>query len=205
MPISIISGITGQDGSYLAESLLEKEHKVYGIIRRASTFNTERIDHLYNNPNLKLVFGDLSDGLNISSIIGDIKPDYFYNTAAQSHVKVSFEIPEYTCDIDAIGTLRILEAIRKFSPKTKFLTCSSSEMFGSANPPQNELTPFHPRSPYACAKIFSYYQTINYREAYNIFACNSICFNHESKNRGETFVTRKITRALGRIKTKGER
>ena len=197
---ALISGITGQDGSYLTEILLDAGYDVYGIIRRSSSFNTGRIDHLFNNPKLKLVYGDLADSLSIANAIDNIKPDYFYNTACQSHVRVSFEIPEYTCDVGALGVLRILETIKEISPKTRFLTCSSSEMFGSAAPPQNELTRFQPRSPYACAKVFGYYQTINYREAYNVFACNSICFNHESERRGETFVSRKITRALGRIK-----
>lgn len=199
MTTTIISGITGQTASYMTELLLESGHKVYGIIRRAASFNTQRIDHLYNNPNLKLIYGDLSDSSSISQIIGDIKPDFFYNAAAQSHVRVSFDIPEYTVDIDALGTLRILEAIRRFSKHTRFLTCSSSEMFGKTPPPQNENTVFQPRSPYACAKVYSYYQTINYREAYGIFACNSICFNHESPRRGQTFLTRKITKAVGRI------
>jgi len=200
MTKTIITGITGQDGSYLAELLLKSGHEVYGIIRRSSSFNTERIDHLYDNPNLKLIYGDLSDSFSIGQIIGDIKPDYFYSIGAQSHVKVSFDIPEYTSDVTGLGVLRCLDAIHKFSPKTRFITSSSSEMFGSTPPPQNEETNFHPRSPYACAKVFGYYTTINYRESYGIFASNSICFNHTSKRRGETFVTRKITRALGRIK-----
>jgi GDPmannose 4,6-dehydratase len=204
MKTACISGITGQTGSYLMDLLLAKGYKVYGLKRRSSSLNTERIDHVYTNNHsgnmLEMAFGDLSDYSSLSSWIGDIKPDLFFNMAAQSHVRVSFDIPEYTADITATGVIRVLEAIRKCSPKTKFLTASSSEMFGSTPPPQNELTPFHPRSPYAVAKVSGYYTTINYREAYNIHACNAISFNHESPRRGETFVTRKITRAATRIK-----
>jgi len=195
-----ITGITGQTGSYLAEQLLAERHEVYGLIRRSSSFNTERIEHIYSDPNLKLFYGDLSDYSSIVTFIGDIKPDQLYNYAAQSHVRVSFDIPEYTFDITGTGTLRVLEAIRRASPKTKFIQSSTSELFGSSPPPQNENTPFHPRSPYACAKVASYWTTINYREAYDIHASNSISYNHESGRRGETFVTRKITRAATRIK-----
>lgn len=201
---AIISGITGQTGSYLAEILLNKGYKVYGLKRRSSSFNTERIDHFYTdlhqNNQLELVYGDLSDYSSIVSLVADTKPNLFFNMAAQSHVRVSFDIPEYTMDITANGVVRCLETIRKYSPHTRFLQASSSEMFGSTPPPQNELTPFHPRSPYAVAKVAGYYATINYREAYNLFSCNTICFNHESPRRSETFVTRKITRAATRIK-----
>ncbi len=197
---SIISGITGQDGSYLAEQLLDKGHQVYGIIRRASNFNTQRIDHIYDHPNLKLIYGDLADSSSLSHIIGDIKPDFFYNLGAQSHVRVSFDVPEYSFDIDALGVLRCLEIIRKHSPKTRFYQASSSELYGSTAPPQNENTPFHPRSPYAVAKLAAYWSVINYRESYNLFAVNGILFNHESPRRGKTFVTRKITQAAARIK-----
>lgn len=197
---SLITGTTGQDGSFLAELLLNSGHQVYGIIRRSSSFNTERIDHIYNNPNLKLIYGDLSDSSSIGSIIGDIKPDYFYNLGAQSHVKVSFDIPEYTADTTGMGTIRCLEAIRKYSPQTRFYQASSSELFGSSPPPQNELTPFHPRSPYGVAKLYAYWITINYRESYGIFGSNGILFNHSGVRRGETFISRKVTRAVGRIK-----
>jgi len=201
---AIVTGITGQTGSYLADLLLEKGYKVYGLKRRSSSFNTERIDHVYTDPHhsnqLELVYGDLSDYSSLVGLVSDVKPDLFFNMAAQSHVRVSFDIPEYTMDVTGNGTLRCLEAIRKASPKTRFLQASSSEMFGSTPPPQNELTPFHPRSPYAVSKVAGYYSTINYREAYNLFACNTICFNHESPRRAETFVTRKITRAATRIK-----
>ena len=193
-----ITGITGQTGSYLCDLLLAKGYKVYGLKRRSSSFNTERIDHV--DGNVELTFGDLSDSLSISSWIGDIKPDLFFNMGAQSHVRVSFDIPEYTMDVTGTGVLRVLEAIRKHSPHTKFLTASSSEMFGSTPPPQNEETPFHPRSPYGVAKVAGYFSTMNYREAYGLHACNAISFNHESPRRGETFVTRKITRAATRIK-----
>lgn len=200
-----ITGITGQTGSYLCDLLLRMGYNVYGLKRRSSSLNTERIDHVYLDPHidntkLHLEYGDLSDYSSLSSWIGDIKPDLFFNMAAQSHVRVSFDIPEYTMDVTGTGVMRVLEAIRKGSPKTKFLTASSSEMFGSAPPPQNEVTPFKPRSPYGVAKVAGYYATINYREAYGIHACNAISFNHESPRRGETFVTRKITRAATRIK-----
>lgn len=200
MESAIITGVTGQTGSYLAEMLLSKGYKVYGLIRRSSSFNTGRIDHIYSDPNLKLVYGDLSEYSSISNLVNDVKPTLFLNEGAMSHVRVSFDIPEYTFDIDATGVVRCLESIRKGSPKTRFLQASTSELFGSTPPPQNELTPFHPRSPYACAKLAAYALTVNYREAYNLFACNSITFNHESERRGETFVTRKITRAATRIK-----
>ncbi|MES2060064.1 MAG: GDP-mannose 4,6-dehydratase [Patescibacteria group bacterium] len=195
---ALITGITGQDGSYLAEILLEKGYEVHGIIRRSSSFNTGRVNHLYEN--LHLHYGDLSDASNLSRLIEKIAPDEIYNLGAQSHVKVSFEMPEYTGDIDALGTLRILDAIRDSKIKTKFYQASSSEMFGKvAETPQRETTPFYPRSPYGVAKVYSYWITKNYRESYNLFAVNGILFNHESPRRGETFVTRKITRALSRI------
>ena len=202
---ALITGITGQDGSYLSELLLSKGYEVHGLIRRASTFNTKRIDHLYIDPHvsnarLLLHYGDMSDGGQLTNIIYNIQPDEVYNLAAQSHVRVSFDMPEYTGDITAIGTTRLLEAIRRSGIKTRFYQASSSEMFGSTPPPQNELTQFHPRSPYAAAKVYAYWMVVNYREGYNIFACNGILFNHESPRRGETFVTRKITRALARIK-----
>lgn len=202
---ALITGITGQDGSYLAEFLLSKGYEVHGIIRRASTFNTERIDHIYNDPHEKnsrlfLHYGDLSDGGQITNLLYNIKPDEIYNLAAQSHVRVSFDLPEYTGDISGLGATRLLEAVRKSGYKTKIYQASSSEMFGGSLPPQNEDTPFRPRSPYAIAKVYAYWMILNYREAYNIFACNGILFNHESPRRGETFVTRKITRALARIK-----
>lgn len=206
---ALISGITGQDGSYLAELLIEKGYEVHGIIRRASSFNTGRIDHMYQDPHesdarLFLHYGDLTDGTVLRRILEKVRPDEVYNLGAQSHVKVSFEEPEYTVDVDAMGTLRLLEAIRDYQERTahevRFYQASSSEMFGATPPPQNENTPFHPRSPYACAKLYSYWQTINYRESYGLFTCNGILFNHESERRGETFVTRKITRAATRIK-----
>lgn len=201
---AVISGCTGQTGSYLAEKLLADDYKVYGIKRRSSSLNTERLDHIYQDPHidkkLELVYGDLSDYSSVSSLISEIKPDLFFNLGAQSHVAVSFQIPEYTADITGTGVIRALEAIRKNSPKTRFLQASSSEMFGSEPPPQNEQTKFHPRSPYGAAKVFAFHATVNYREAYNMFACNSITFNHESPRRGETFVTKKITRAATRIK-----
>jgi len=206
MPKALITGITGQDGSYLAEFLLGKGYEVYGLIRRSSTFNTDRIDHIYKDPHapdvkLRLIYGDLSDGGNLSVILNDIKPDEVYNLGAQSHVRVSFDQPIYTVDVDALGTLRVLEAVRMVDRGIRFYQASSSEMFGMAEEiPQNEKTPFHPRSPYACAKVYAYWQTVNYREAYGMFACNGILFNHESPRRGETFVTRKITRAATRIK-----
>ena len=201
---ALITGITGQDGSYLAEFLLSKGYEVHGIIRRASTFNTSRIDHLYvdpHEPGVKffLHYGDLSDGSQLTNLIYDITPDEIYHLGAQSHVRVSFDIPEYTGDIVALGTTRLLEAMRKGGIKAKFYQASSSEMFGAAPPPQNEDTPFHPRSPYAAAKVYAYWMTVNYRDGYNLFACNGILFNHESPRRGETFVTRKITQAIARI------
>lgn len=207
MKKALITGITGQDGSYLAELLLEKGYEVHGMIRRASSFNTERIDHIYQDPHetekrLFLHYGDLTDSTNIIRIIKEVEPDEIYNLAAQSHVKVSFETPEYTGNSDALGTLRILEAIRLlgFEKKTKFYQASTSEMFGATPPPQNEQTQFYPRSPYGAAKVYAYWITKNYREAYGIFAVSGILFNHESPRRGETFVTKKITRAAARIK-----
>jgi len=209
MKKALIFGITGQDGSYLAELLLGKGYEVHGVIRRASTFNTTRIDHLYRDPHVNgvsmhLHYGDLSDANTIRKLIYKIQPDEIYNLGAQSHVRVSFDIPEYTGNITGLGTLRILEAIKDYEEhsgkKVKFYQASSSEMFGSAPPPQNEKTPFEPRSPYGVAKVYSYYTTKNYRDAYGIFAANGILFNHESPRRGETFVTRKITRGIARIK-----
>jgi GDPmannose 4,6-dehydratase len=203
---ALITGITGQDGSYLTEFLLSKNYEVYGLIRRSSSFNTGRIDHIYKDPHEKdvkfrLVYGDLNDASSLNRIMKTIKPDEIYNLGAQSHVMVSFEIPEYTGEITALGTTRLLEAIRDSGIKTKFYQASSSEMFGNIKEyPQSEKTPFYPRSPYAAAKVYAYWMTINYREAYNMFACNDILFNHESPRRGETFVTRKITMALARIK-----
>lgn len=201
---ALITGITGQDGSYLAEFLLAKGYEVHGLIRRASTFNTSRISHLYQDlhetdTKLFLHYGDLSDGSRLANLIAKIQPDEIYNLAAQSHVRVSFDAPEYTGDITGIGTARILEALRELQIPCKFYQASSSEMFGSAPPPQDEQTPFHPRSPYGVAKVYSYWITRNYREAYGISAFNGILFNHESPRRGETFVTRKITRAVARI------
>jgi len=205
MKKALITGITGQDGSYLAELLLGKDYQVWGIIRRSSSFHTGRIDHLYrdphNGPKLRLIYGDLTDGGSLSTIMNEIAPDEVYNLGAQSHVRVSFDTPIYTVDTDALGTLRLLEAIRSMKKPAKFYQASSSEMYGKvAETPQTERTPFYPRSPYGCAKVYSFWQTINYREAYNLFACNGILFNHESPRRGETFVTRKITRAATRIK-----
>jgi GDPmannose 4,6-dehydratase len=202
--VALITGITGQDGSYLTELLISKGYEVHGLIRRASTFNTKRINHLYVDPHVSgarlfLHYGDLSDAGQLTNIIYNIKPEEVYHLGAQSHVKVSFEMPEYTGDVTAIGTTRLLEAIRRSGIKTKFYQASSSEMFGAAPPPQNEKTPFHPRSPYAAAKVYAYWMTVNYREGYNMFACNGILFNHESPRRGETFVTRKITRAIANI------
>jgi GDPmannose 4,6-dehydratase len=201
---AFVTGITGQDGSYLAELLISKGYEVHGLIRRASTFNTQRIDHLYldpHNPKAKLFlhYGDLSDGSRLATLLAEIKPDEIYNLAAQSHVRVSFDEPEYTGDITGLGTIRLLEAIRQSVPDAKFYQASSSEMFGAANPPQNEETEFYPRSPYGVAKVYSFWITKNYREAYGMFASNGILFNHESPRRGETFVTRKITRAVARI------
>ena len=205
MKKALITGITGQDGSYLAELLLQKGYAVWGIIRRSSSFHTGRIDHLYKDPHqhprLRLVYGDLTDGNNLSIIMGKIKPEEVYNLGAQSHVRVSFDMPIYTVDTDALGTLRLLEAIRSSDKPAKFYQASSSEMYGKVvETPQTEKTPFYPRSPYGCAKAYSFWQTVNYREAYGLFACNGILFNHESPRRGETFVTRKITRAATRIK-----
>jgi len=208
MKSALITGITGQDGAYLAEFLLEKGYEVHGIKRRSSSFNTVRVDHLYKDPHEKDVrffmhYGDLTDATNLIRIIQEIQPDEIYNLAAQSHVKVSFETPEYTANADALGTLRLLEAIRilKMEEKTRFYQASTSELFGKAQEiPQRETTPFYPRSPYAAAKLYGYWITVNYREAYKMFACNGILFNHESPIRGETFVTRKITRAVARIK-----
>jgi GDPmannose 4,6-dehydratase len=204
MKRAFITGITGQDGSYLAELLLSKGYEVHGLIRRASTFNTGRIDHVYTDPHTRgahlfLHYGDLADSGPLTNIIYNIKPDEVYNLAAQSHVRVSFDMPEYTGDIVALGTTRLLESIHRSGIKTKFYQASSSEMFGAAMPPQNELTVFYPRSPYAAAKVYSYWIAINYREGYDLFACNGILFNHESPRRGETFVTRKITRAVAAI------
>lgn len=207
MKTALITGITGQDGSYLAELLLEKGYEVHGIKRRSSSFNTNRIDHLYQSPyeenrNFFLHYGDLTDSTNVIKLIQKIQPDEIYNLGAQSHVKVSFEAPEYTANSDALGTLRILEAIKLLvlEKKTRFYQASTSEMFGATPPPQNEETIFYPRSPYAAAKLYAHWITVNYREAYNIFAVSGILFNHESPRRGETFVTRKITRAAARIK-----
>lgn len=207
MKIALITGITGQDGAYLAEFLLKKGYEVHGIKRRSSLFNTERIDHLYQDPHeksvrFKLHYGDLSDAMNITRIIQEVKPDEIYNLGAMSHVKVSFDSPEYTANIDGLGTLRILEAVRLLglTNKTKIYQASSSELYGLVQEtPQTEQTPFYPRSPYGVAKLYAYWITVNYREAYNMFACNGILFNHESPLRGETFVTRKITRATSRI------
>lgn len=204
MKKALITGITGQDGSYLAELLLSKGYEVHGIIRRSSTFNTSRIDSIYIDPHstdakMYLHYGDLSDSGQISNIIYNIKPDEIYHLGAQSHVRVSFDIPEYSGDITALGTTRILEAVRRSGNGIKFYQASSSEMFGDASPPQNEETSLQPRSPYACAKVYAYWITRNYREGYRIFACNGILFNHESPRRGETFVTRKITRGVSRI------
>ncbi len=205
MKKALITGITGQDGSYLAEFLLDKGYEVHGLIRRASTFNTGRIDHLYRDSHdpdarMYLHFGDLSVSAHLTNLLYDIKPDEIYHLGAQSHVRVSFDTPEYTGDITGLGTIRLLEAIRKTGIKARFYQASSSEMFGAAPPPQNEITPFQPRSPYAAAKVYAYYVVRNYRDAYNIFACNGILFNHESPRRGKTFVTRKITTAATRIK-----
>jgi len=206
MKKALITGITGQDGSYLAELLLSKGYEVHGIIRRASTFNTQRIDHLYRDPHsngekvhLYLHYGDLANTGNLTDIIYSVKPDEIYHLAAQSHVRVSFELPEYTGDITGLGAMRVLEAVRKSGLPTRFYQASSSEMFGAAPPPQNEETPFEPQSPYAAAKVYAYWITRNYRDAYKLFASNGILFNHESPRRGETFVTRKITRALANI------
>lgn len=211
MKKALITGITGQDGSYLAELLLEKGYQVHGIIRRSSSFNTGRIDHLYQDPhkenvNLFLHYGDLSDSSVLNKLIREIKPDEVYNLGAQSHVKVSFDIPEYTADITGVGTIRLLEAIRQENPTAKYYQASSSEMFGKVQEiPQKETTPFYPRSPYGAAKMYSYWITVNYRESYDMYTSNGILFNHESPRRGETFVTRKITKGLSRIKLGKER
>jgi GDPmannose 4,6-dehydratase len=203
---ALITGITGQDGSYLAELLLNKGYEVHGIIRRASTFNTGRIDHLYQDPHINgvhlfLHYGDLADSVNLVQLLNELKPDEIYHLGAQSHVRVSFDIPEYTGDVTGLGATRILEAIKKVGLRTRFYQASSSEMFGKVREiPQTENTPFYPRSPYACAKLYAYWATVNYRESYNLFACNGILFNHESPRRGGTFVTRKITRAVAHIK-----
>lgn len=206
MKRALITGITGQDGSYLAELLLKKDYEVHGIIRRASSFNSSRIDHLYQDRHTRgvklfLHYGDLSDSVNLVKLLYSLKPDEIYHLGAQSHVRVSFDIPEYTADITAVGTIRILEAIRETGSTSRFYQASSSEMYGKvAESPQRETTAFHPRSPYAVSKVFAYWATVNYRESYNVFACNGILFNHESPRRGETFVTRKITRAVAHIK-----
>ena len=207
MKKALISGITGQDGSYLTELLLEKGYEVHGIIRRSSSFNTKRIDHIYNNPDFLdkrffLHYGDLTDSSNLNRLVEKIKPNEIYNLGAQSHVQVSFEVPEYTAEVDAIGTLRFLDAIKETGINTRFYQASTSELFGMAQEvPQNENTPFYPRSPYAVAKLYAYWMVVNYREAYNLFACNGILFNHESERRGKTFVTRKISVAVAKIMT----
>ena len=206
MKKALITGITGQDGSYLAELLLEKDYEVHGMIRRSSSFNTARIDHLHNNPDIHdkslfLHYGDLTDSSNLNRLLEKIQPDEIYNLGAQSHVKVSFEVPEYTAEVDAIGTLRFLDAIKETGVNSRFYQASTSELYGKVQEiPQDENTPFYPRSPYAVAKIYGYWIIVNYREAYDLFACNGILFNHESPRRGETFVTRKITMAASRIK-----
>jgi GDPmannose 4,6-dehydratase len=204
--VAFITGITGQDGSYLAEFLLAKGYEVHGLIRRASTFNTSRIDHIYQdphdpNPKLTLHYGDLTDGVGLTNLIREIQPTEIYNLAAQSHVMVSFTMPQYTAQVDAVGTVAILEAIRAIKKDIRFYQASTSELYGSTPPPQNEESPFRPRSPYASAKLMAYWSTVNYREAFGIHATNGILFNHESPRRGETFVTRKITRAVAAIKT----
>ena len=206
MKKALITGITGQDGSYLAELLLKKGYEVYGIIRRSSSFNTGRIDHIYQdphdqNPRLRLVFGDLNDASSLNRILRTVQPDEIYNLGAQSHVRVSFDVPEYTAEVTGVATVRLLEAIRELGLKPKFYQASSSEMFGKVvEVPQRETTPFYPRSPYGAAKVYAHWITVNYRESYGLFACNGILFNHESPRRGETFVTRKITKAAARIK-----
>jgi GDPmannose 4,6-dehydratase len=206
MKRALITGITGQDGSYLAELLLNKGYQVWGVVRRSSTFNTDRIEHLYQDPHgadvrLRLAYGDLNDASSLATILDTVKPDEVYNLGAQSHVRVSFDVPEYTGEISGLGSVRLLEAIRRLNLKTRYYQASSSELYGKVHEvPQTETTPFHPRSPYAAAKAYAYYITQNYREAYGMFAVNGILFNHESPRRGETFVTRKITRAATRIK-----
>lgn len=204
MKRALITGIAGQDGSFLAELLIDKGYEVHGIIRRSSSLNTQRLDHLYSDPHdgspkLHLHYGDLGDSTSLVSVLRAVQPDELYHLGAQSHVKVSFDLPEYTADVTGTGTIRLLDAIRTAGVETRFYQASSSEMFGAAPPPQSEQTPFHPRSPYACAKVFAYHTTVNYREAYGLYACNGILFNHESERRGETFVTRKITRAVAAI------
>jgi GDPmannose 4,6-dehydratase len=206
LPKALITGITGQDGSYLAELLLNKGYEVHGLVRRVSTFNTQRIDHIYEDPHklgarLFLHYGDLSDASQLTNLIYSIQPDEIYHEGAQSHVRVSFDMPEFTGDVTGLGTTRMLEAIHRLGIKTRFYQASSSEMFGSAPPPQQEDTPFHPRSPYAAAKLYAHWMTVNYREAYDLFACSGILFNHESPRRGETFVTRKISRAAAAIRS----
>ena len=196
---ALITGITGQDGSYLAELLLEKGYDVHGLVRRSSSLNRQRIDHLAGNPNLHLHYGDMTDGVSLANMIRDIEPNEVYNLAAQSHVQVSFEMPEYTASADAVGTLRLLEAIHASGLETRFYQASTSEMFGATPPPQNESTAFYPRSPYGAAKVYSHWVTVNYREAYDLFAVSGILFNHESPRRGESFVTRKITRGVAAI------
>lgn len=197
-PKALVTGITGQDGSYLAELLLGLDYEVHGVMRRSSSFSTGRIDHLFDK--LDIHYGDLSDGTGLSKIVSSVRPDEIYNLGAQSHVKVSFDCPEYTGDVTGVGTLRLLEAVRNLGGHPRYYQASSSEMFGASPPPQNELTPFYPRSPYGCAKVYSYWITKNYRESYGLHASNGILFNHESPRRGETFVTRKIAKAVARIK-----
>src|SRR6267142_2651526 len=202
---ALITGITGQDGSFLTEFLLDKGYEVFGIVRRSSSFNTERIDHLYQDPHepdtrLRMFYGDLNDSSSLNTILRRTEPDEIYNLGAQSHVRVSFDVPEYTGEVTGLGTVRILEAIRESGIQPRFYQASSSELFGSSPAPQSETTPFHPRSPYAVAKLYSYWIGVNYREAYGMFVCNGILFNHESPRRGETFVSRKITRAVARIR-----
>lgn len=203
---ALITGITGQDGSFLTELLLDKGYDVYGIVRRSSSFNTDRIDHLYQDPHepntrLRMFYGDLNDSSSLNTILRQVQPEEIYNLGAQSHVRVSFDVPEYTAEVTGLGTVRILEAIRETGIRPKFYQASSSELFGKVmETPQTEKTPFYPRSPYGCAKAYAYYITVNYRESYDLFACNGILFNHESERRGETFVSRKITRAATRIK-----
>ena len=205
MKTALITGVNGQDGSYLAELLLSKGYEVHGLVRRSSSFNTQRVEHIYHDPHeagvrFLMHYGDLSDSGSLINLIRDLEPDEIYHLGAQSHVKVSFEVPEYTADATGMGTIRMLEAIRASGVQTRFYQASSSEMFGSAPPPQSERTPFHPRSPYGVAKVFAYWATVNYREAHGLFACNGILFNHESIRRGETFLTRKVSRAVARIK-----
>ena len=205
MKKALITGVTGQDGSYLAELLLEKGYEVHGLVRRSSSFNTARLDGVYQDPHERDVtffkhYSDLSDSASLLSLVGELNPDEIYNLGAQSHVKVSFEVPEYTSNVTGVGVARLLEAVRASGVSTRFYQASSSEMFGSTPPPQNESTRFHPRSPYGAAKLFGHWMTVNYREAHNLFACSGILFNHESPRRGENFVTRKITRAVARIK-----